>query len=179
MNPYFWCFAVYALWITPVTLHMGIQYDQKWRWAVKLKLAGVTVMNRTSQNHQPKAKASGRKRMSWSLLKSPEFKQMRNILRFDSVNVYARLAFEDAALTAMSFALVQTVLDTLVRCGALKRNVRGRIEADFRAGRPVLEIQGIVSAYLGNLAIAYARFAFAQLRAHIRQMREEKYAASH
>ncbi len=174
MNPYFWAFALYALWITPVTVRAGIRLERQIQWRIQVRLAGVVIINRD----QSTSDGSHRKRLNQKTFRDQNLKRVLGTFRLERLHVYARLSFADAAFTALSYGLIRTVLDALARCGALPALVHGRIEADFHAQTTVVAIQGITSAHLGTLAIACARFAWAHYRAKKRNVREEQYAAA-
>jgi len=45
LNPYFWFFAIYAVLITPFTIHGSVRLEKTLRWKIQLRLAGLPLLH--------------------------------------------------------------------------------------------------------------------------------------
>ena len=191
MNPYFWFFAVWALMITPVTIHAGIRLDRGIHWRMRLLIAGIPITDRrkgesSSEEETLQAQQllqgliSPKRQLIMALVHDGSLKRLLRVFRWNQLYVQGRLSFQDASQTALSYALIRTLLETLQRCGVLPGKITGRIEADFHSQGTQFWLQGIFSARLGKVAIAGIRLCISALRHRAELATEEKqYAASH
>ena len=191
MNPYFWFFAVWAFLITPVSVHAGVRIDHSVHWRLRIVIAGIPVMRRNQSGKGRDEKtleaqqvfqslASPHKKLMMALIHDGTLQNVLHVFRWERLHVQARLSFADASATALGYAFVRTLLETLQRCGALPGQVTGYIGADFQALGTEIELQGIFSARLGKVAIVGIRLGISALRHRAELATEEKqYAASH
>ena len=105
---------------------------------------------------------------------------MLKAFRLLDAQVYIRLSFADAAYTALGYAALRTVLQTVLACLPDPRAVRGRVDVSFDAKGSEAAVQCIFGTRLGTLAIAMVRMGAAMIRLRSAERTEERYAeASH
>ncbi|MCI5956144.1 MAG: hypothetical protein MRZ54_04100 [Clostridiales bacterium] len=192
MNPYFLFFSLLALLGTPVSLHAGMRVGRELTYQIRVQAAGLPFMRRTGEEdrsqEQPvrqedvaRTVAETDPQLVLCAVKTVLSKRLFRLIHLESVYVHARLSFDDAALTALLFAAVRTVLETLAYCSAFPGKLTGRMEADFHANGSELFVRGIFMARLGSLLYAAAVVGAAIIKARAAQarMEEETYAASH
>lgn len=80
-------------------------------------------------------------------------------VHLESAYLHVRFSFDDAAVTALCYAALQTLLRTLACAGALPRTLDGRVEMDFRAEGTEVFASGIIGARLGSLGMAATSWA--------------------
>ena len=189
MNWYFWGFAIYAFLITPIGAQVGIKIGQEVKWRVQLQFAGLPLFGRKKSEQEEKTlegKAAAKHffamdhRMLWRLWRDGDIQAFLKCIRLESLYVHVHLSFADAALTAMTYALFRTLLQTLAACGVRPERLNGRVEADFHAGGSQMELRGIFVCRLGRLGAAAVRIGMAVLRerAKLVSAEEEQYAAA-
>ena len=185
MNPYLIAFSVYALLITPVTLHASVRLGTQVRYRLRVQAAGLPFMRRTYGEEREKEDVT--RTLSepwiWPVLRAVGVRgllRLARVLRLESVYFHVRVSFDDAAATAMCYAALETLLRALACLGALPRSVEGRVEMDFQARGTEVFTSGIISARLGSLGIAAIRLGAALVKSRARQNRteEETYAAA-
>lgn len=191
MNPYFWFFSLYAFLITPVTVHAGIRIDHGVHWRLRLLIAGLPVMRKSKAGNDFEEKtleakslaqslASPKRGMVMALIHDGSLKRLMRAFHCERMHIRAELSFADAAATAVSYAVIRTLVETLHRCGTLSNKITGYVGADFNARGTDVELQGIFSARLGRVAITGIRLGISALRHRAELATEEKqYAASH
>ncbi len=191
MNLYLVAFSVYALLITPVTLHVSVRVRHKVSYRVRVQAAGLPFIFKTGKDEPHKEQplhgedvARAIARPGWRpLLSALHMRRVATLLRamkLRSVYVHVRFSFADAALTALSYAACRTVLETLVRCRALPGGLTGRVEMDFQAQGTEIFARGIIGARLGSIGFAAILLGASLLGAHGQkdEAKEETYAAA-
>ncbi len=192
MNWYFCLFALYVLFITPLTFHVSVRIGQGVHYRVKVQAAGLPVAWRKGEPQKQKEKQlSSRKTvrkllstdggMLLSLLRCGALNRLCSVFRVQNVWVHIRFSFADAAQTALCYAALRLLLQTLFSCVPRTAAVNGRAEADFRAQGTEMFVRCILSARLGMLITALARTGAAVIRLRMAAAaKEETYAeASH
>ena len=187
MNWYFWGFALYALWITPVTANVSLRLGDGVRYRVKLQAAGLPLMKHTQDEEaEDEKKLDGSKAMKGmfsldapvllALLREGHLSRALRAWHIERLYLHGKISQQDAAHTALLFALMRTVLRSLLVCGSIQRKLHGRVQADFQAEGSQLFIRCILAARLGNLVMSAIRFAMAIRQ--IQSRKEESYAAA-
>ncbi len=188
MNLYFWLFVLLSLLITPVSAELHIRVERGVHYRARLRVAGVRVARREDQPDAEKQLQAGNvmkgmkgwdHALAFTLFRQGHLQRVFRVMTWRNVEVHARISFEDAALTALAYAFVRTVLQTVAHGRPLP--VKGRVEADFRGQGTALSFRGIASARLGMLLAAAIRLwlAASAERAKRGKAEEEQYAASH
>jgi len=181
LNPYFWFFAIYAVLITPFTIHGSVRLEKTLRWKIQLRLAGLPLLHTGKGGEAQKTAdvlASADVRLLAALLKDGSIRRFVSVFKMERFDIYARLSLNDAALTATLYALLRTVLQTLAVCGALTRTVNGRVEVDFESRGSQMALDGIFACRLGSLGLAAIRLGMAMARQKRLSAEEEAYAAA-
>ncbi len=193
MNPYFWLFAVCALLMTPITANISVRFSHGVRYRFRLQAAGLPFLQKKEENHPEEEEVDARDAVRGAL--SPELPVLISLwrggdiqralrsLQLEAVYLRAHLSFSDAAATAVAYAFVRTVAQTLALCARDSARVQGRVEANFREDGSELFVRCIVSARLGSLGAAAIRLGMAvkRARAKLSTAEEENHAeaASH
>ena len=191
MNPYFWFLAVWAFLITPVKAHVEIWFYQEFHWKIRIMFAGIPIAEKERRKPGKQHKTqeiqrllrgflSPENRMAAALFRDGSLKKFVRCFRCENVQILARIAFQNAAASAITYSFIRTVLETLRSFGIKNKKLTGRTVVDFQAQRPAVMVRGIFSARLGTIAIAGFRLLISALRHHAELALEEKtYAASH
>lgn len=193
MNVYFWCFALYALWITPIGLEISLRAGRDVRWRIRVQAAGLSAWSRTQSEEDMRKEQPVDGRETVRRMLSPDAPELillwreGHIRRFlkawhlQSLYLHARISQPDAAQTAMLFASARVLLQALLHAPAVQKRLHGSLQADFQARGSQLFLRCIVTARLGNLVAAALRLAVAACQIHSRlsAKEEESYAASH
>lgn len=185
MNLYFWLFAFWALMITPVHAQVHIRIENGFHYRVRLRVVGLPFFRKREKEQQdiPLRSADALKG-GWnyglfaSLIRQGHFGRLLRLIEWWNMEVLVRISFEDAAMTAMLYSLVRTVLQTAAHIRSLP--VRGRVEMDFQGNGSKLSIRCIGFARLGSITAAAIRLWLAVLsyRAKRSAAEEETYAAA-
>jgi len=180
MNPYFWLFALYAFFITPVRLRLDVRIGKALFWHLRVQVAGVEILRKRTETEVavPSAKPD---RLLWlGMWRQGALRPVLRALRLQALAVHAHFSFEDAAVNATLYAFARTLLETFHRCGALPPGTVGRLETDFQAQGTQLNVSGIFVSRLGTIGVAAAQFGLTVLRtrARLSLAEEETYAAS-
>lgn len=191
MNPYLLAFSIYALLITPVTLHCSVRVGKAVRYRLRLQAAGLPFIRKTKEPppqeertvHEEDVARTLSEPWLWPALRAVGVKRLIRALRavhLESAYVHVRFSFDDAAATALSYAGLQTLLRALACAGVLPRTLEGRVEMDFRAEGTEVFASGIIGARLGSLGMAAIQLGAALLaeRARLNRTEEETYAAA-
>ena len=191
MNPYLMAFSIYALLITPVTLHASVRVGRQVRYRLRVQAAGLPFIRKTKEPspqeertvHEEDVARTLSEPWLWPALRAIGLKRLKRLLRavhLESAYLHVRFSFDDAAATALSYAALQTLLRTLACAGALPRTLEGRVEMDFQAKGTEVFASGIIGARLGSLGMAAIQLGAALLGARARRNRteEETYAAA-
>ena len=191
MNPYLLSFSIYALLITPVTLHCSVRVGKAVRYRLRIQAAGLPFIRKTKEPspqeertvHEEDVARTLSEPWLWPALRAIGLKRLKRLLRavhLESAYLHVRFSFDDAAATALSYAALQTLLRTLACAGALPRTLGGRVEMDFRAEGTEVFASGIIGARLGSLGMAAIQLGAALLgeRARRNRTEEETYAAA-
>lgn len=190
MNLYFWFFVLYAVLITPVGAQVHVRIDHGVHYRIRLRAAGLPVLRKkekAKEEPQVQLKSSnvlkGMKDWDYalfvSLLRQGHLQRLLRLFEWHDVQIDARISFEDAAFTAMTYALIRICLQTVARCRPLP--VQGRVEMDFRGEGTMISFRCIADARLGSLSAAALRLWLAAVISRAKRLvaEEEKYAASH
>ena len=191
MNPYLLAFSVYALLITPVTLHGSVRVGRAVRYRLRVQAAGLPFVRRTKEPppqeertvHEEDVARTLSEPWIWPAIRAVGLRRLKRLLRaihLESAYLHVRFSFDDAAATALCYAAVQTLLRTLACAGVLPRVLDGRVEMDFQAKGTEVFASGIISARLGSLGMAAIQLGAALLgeRARRNRTEEETYAAA-
>lgn len=191
MNPYLMAFSIYVLLITPVTLHASVRVGRQVRYRLRVQAAGLPFIRKTEEPppqeertvHEEDVARTLSEPWLWPALRAIGLKRLKRLLRavhLESAYLHVRFSFDDAAVTALSYAALQTLLRTLACAGALPRTLGGRVEMDFRAEGTEVFASGIIGARLGSLGMAAIQLGAALLAERARRNRteEETYAAA-
>jgi len=188
LNPYFWLFALLALLMTPVRAQISLWINHGVYWQMQLLISGIPVVRRQKKARKNAQEAvsflpglfTSRRKLAWTLWREGSLAPLWAAFGLEALDVQVHLSFADAAQTALGYAFLCTVLETLARCRALPMPVRVRLQADFHAQGTQMTMEGIFSARLGRIVLAGARLGIAVLRTRARlATEEEQYAASH
>ena len=191
MNPYLLAFSIYALLITPVTLHVSVRVGRQVRYRLRVQAAGLPFLRKIKEPqpqeehtvHEEDVARTLSEPWIWPALRAIGLKRLRRALHavhLESAYLHVRFSFDDAAATALCYAALQTLLRTLACAGALPRTLDGRVEMDFRAEGTEVFTSGIIGARLGSLGMAAIQLGAALLgaRARLNRTEEETYAAA-
>ena len=191
-NFYFLFFTAYAVLITPITLRLGLRLGKDAGYSVRVQAAGMPFARRRSEDDRAEELPIREQEVARTLASTNfalvraalDLKALRRLLRavhLESLHIRARFSFADASRTALCFAAVRTLLQTLRTCGVPMSRLGGHVTANFDGQGSEVLIRGIVAARLGSLGLAAILFGAAFIRAHAKQARleEEPYATSH
>lgn len=191
MNPYLLAFSIYALLITPVTLHCSVRVGKAVRYRLRIQAAGLPFIRKTKEPppqeertvHEEDVARTLSEPWIWPAIRAVGLRRLKRLLRaihLESAYLHVRFSFDDAAATALCYAAVQTLLRTLACAGVLPRVLDGRVEMDFQAKGTEVFASGIISARLGSLGMAAIQLGAALLgeRARRNRTEEETYAAA-
>lgn len=191
MNPYLLAFSIYALLITPVTLHCSVRVGKAVRYRLRIQAAGLPFIRKTKEPppqeertvHEEDVARTLSEPWIWPAIRAVGLRRLKRLLRalhLESAYLHVRFSFDDAAATALCYAALQTLLRTLACAGVLPRVLDGRVEMDFQAKGTEVFASGIISARLGSLGMAAIQLGAALLgeRARRNRTEEETYAAA-
>lgn len=190
MNPYFVAFSAYALLISPVRLHLSLRLGKRMSYRLRVQLIGLPFIRKTEEKpheEQPVEEEKVAQTLAASDWRLPLFAVREGWLKWtlkrihiQTLYLHARLSFDDAALNALCYAFLRTLLDTLARCGFQKGKFFSRLEVDFHALGTEVFVRGIIGARLGSLGIAALWLGALALNSRAQQARteEESYAAA-
>lgn len=191
MNPYLLAFSIYALLITPVTLHASVRVGRQVRYRLRVQAAGLPFIRKTKEPtpqeertvHEEDVARTLSEPWIWPMLRAIGLKRLKRmlcILHLESAYIHVRFSFDDAAATALCYAALQTLLRALACAEALPRALDGRVEMDFQAKGTEVFASGIIGARLGSLGMAAIQLGAALLdeRARRKRTEEETYAAA-
>lgn len=188
MNLYFWLFSLCAVLSAPVKIDVSICMKHGVRYGVRLQMAGLPVMKKKTEEDDTEKVDSAQmtkglfsldRQLMAALLRGGYVKQAVSALQLERLSIHARLSFEDAALTAVSYAAVRTVLHAALLCWHHPEVIQGRVEMDFQQKGSEAFVRCIFSARLGSILAAALRLFAAILRIRARLMTEEEtYAAT-
>lgn len=191
MNPYLLAFSIYALLITPVTLHCSVRVGKAVRYRLRIQAAGLPFIRKTKEPppqeertvHEEDVARTLSEPWIWPAIRAVGLRRLKRLLRaihLESAYLHVRFSFDDAAATALCYAAVQTLLRTLACAGVLPLVLDGRVEMDFQAKGTEVFASGIISARLGSLGMAAIQLGAALLgeRARRNRTEEETYAAA-
>ena len=144
MNPYLLAFSIYALLITPVTLHCSVRVGKAVRYRLRIQAAGLPFIRKTKEPppqeertvHEEDVARTLSEPWIWPAIRAVGLRRLKRLLRaihLESAYLHVRFSFDDAAATALCYAAVQTLLRTLACAGVLPRVLDGRVEMDFQA----------------------------------------------
>ena len=189
MNWYLLCFLLYAVFITPVTVLVRVSVGQDVRFRVCLRAAGVSLLGKKGEKERMlPLHSSGwtqklndsRKEMLMNLYRQGAFGRIIRLLEWRQVEWVAHISLDDAAQTAVVYAALRVMWQTLRQI--CKTNMKARIEADFQGEGFGFEFRCIVSARVGNITAEGIRLWSATAREknkHLKGEVAEYAAASH
>ena len=191
MNLYFWLFSLCAVLSVPIRIHVSARLGREVRYRMRMQAAGLPVVKKKTEEERTDEETVDSAKMAkrlfaldgplvFSLLREGHLKRAMHALRVELFYVHARLSFENAALTAMSYAAVRTFLQTALLCLHHPPTIQGRVEMDFRQQGSEVFVRCILSARLGSLLAAALRLfaAILRIRARLLTKEEENYAAA-
>lgn len=184
MNWYFWLFSLYALLITPVTVHVSLRIGHGVRYRLRIQAAGLPFIRRSEADESEGEKKMDSQQMAkgifaldgrllFSLFREGYFKRVFKAFRLQSAWVHVRISFADAAQTALCYAALRAALQTVLGCLKGPGAVRGRAEMDFDAEGSEIFARCILSARLGNLTAAMVSLGAAMIRLRAAAITEE------
>ena len=186
MNLYFWFFLLYAVLITPVGVQVHVRVDRGIHYRIRIGAAGVPVLRMWDQaDIQPEERFRTTNLMkNWNVAMAAELMRNGHIqralqsLEWRGLELQAHLSFGDAAVTAMFYAALQTMMQTIRYCCSLP--VRGQITADFEGKGTQISFRCIAGARLGRITAEAIRLWLAAngTRAKRLMAEEENYAAA-
>ena len=184
LNVYFWAFAIFAVLITPVALTVHICYDEKIDWTMQLYIAGIPVIKRKKREkpHQTVSLMARKKKqkLAFLLVRDGSAARLLRSMPLERVRIDARLSFEDAAATAMVFAFLKTLTQTLTCCGVQRGKLAGAVQDDFGGWGTRADVSCIFAGRLGRIGLAGAHLMISAAKAKAGLAAEEvKHAASH
>ncbi|NLO84049.1 MAG: hypothetical protein GX096_01260 [Clostridiales bacterium] len=192
MNLYFLFLSVYALLITPISIHWSLRLGKRLGYRIRLQAAGFPFIKKRKPNDNDQEQLIEQSDVAQSLakaditvLKAVLDKKVRqrffHSIHLTSLHLQARISMQDACATALCFSAATTLLETLALLKRLPSAMTGRINADFSDQGSEVYIEGIFSARLGSLGITAILLSAAYVRARSKQSqpKEEAYAASH
>ncbi len=187
MNFYMLFLGLYSLLILPLTLRFEIRIGKGLGYRLRVSVTGMPAVGQDVRLGQGKAKGEPPKeteedgageamniaealwRLDPALRKAVFSKPMREALaravRFERVWARVRIAFEDAAATALCYAGLNIVMDTLRYLGAAPEKLEVRSEVDFQRAGSTLTAGGILFVRLGSLALVASLLAVTYRRA--------------
>ena len=190
MNVYFWMFGIAGLLAVPMTLQVTLRAGNGLHYHVRLRAAGLPLAQKDEQGEEAEEKVFSRQtarglfsldgKMVWPLIHQGHLVRAVKVMRLEKLHVRIRLSFQDAAATAVSFAAVRTLVQTLLSCAQTTLPLEGRVEMNYAAQGSEVLVRGIFSARLGSLLAAALRLMRAALRVRTRILKteEEPYAAA-
>ncbi len=189
MNLYFWLFALYALLITPLGAQVHIRVDHGVHYRIRIRAAGLPVLRKKKEEDpNEEIKLQSRDVMKgmkdWDagllyvLMKQGHLLRLFRMFQWRDLEIRARISFEDAALTVMTYSLIRTVLQCAAHIRPLP--VKGRVEMDFHGHGSTFSMRCIAEARLGSLLAAAIRLWLAVVRHRMKQLKteEEQHAAA-
>lgn len=188
MNGYFWLFALCALLATPVTAHVQLRIGRGVHYRLRLQAAGLPFLRKKeAESNEGEKTLHSRQmakglfaadgRMLYSLFRGGHLKRTLKAFHLQSVWVHIRLSFADAAQTALCYAALRTILQTVLSCHSSADILRGRVEADFQSQGTEIFLRCILSTRLGILTAALIRTGAAMIRLRVKTRTEERYDA--
>lgn len=191
MNPYLLFFSLYAVLITPITLHASVRAGKELRYRLRVQAAGlpfVRMAQREEDGERPVREEDVARTLAdpwlYRILSAVGIRRLAALLmravHLERVYVHVRFSFADAAATALCYAAVQTALRALALAGAAPKALYGRVEMDFGGRGTELFARGIITARLGSLGMAAILVGAAMVsgRAGRGRTEEEAYAAA-
>lgn len=207
MNYYLLFLCVYILCIFPTALWVDLRLGEKVTYSVHFGLpriaggSGKKAWRKGSA--EPKEKPADRKTaaredsllsvspaMFRAIFSRPVWRAARRLVDRGRVYLLIRCSFSDAAVTALSYAAVNTLLEVIRRVGTGWLELEAQTELSFEAEGSKLELRGIFILRLGSIALmaAHVLTRYRQIKAQdvVREkpedrfhLKEGQYAASH
>ncbi|MDD3410857.1 MAG: DUF2953 domain-containing protein [Eubacteriales bacterium] len=182
MNPYFWLWAVSGLLGAPLTVALHVSVGRETRFALRVLALGVSLRRVRFKlrnmrhrlyleqsglpNEPPKtsrvntaALAGMDPALRRALLSQPFRRACQRALEWRALSVDVKVAFGDAARTALCCAAVSALMETAGRCFRLPEQTRLRVRADFDGHGAYVSATGIISVRLGSLLLVAGAFA--------------------
>lgn len=190
MNVYFWLFGIAGILSVPMTLQATLRMDGKIHYHIRLRAGGLPLAEKDEQGEGAEEKVFSRQtarglftldgRVVWPMIHQGHLVRAVKVMRLEKLYVRIRLSFQDAATTAMSFAALRILVQTLLSCVQTTLPLDGRVEMNYAAQGSEVLVRSIFSARLGSLLAAALRLMLAALRVRrgILKTEEEHYAAA-
>ena len=192
MNPYFWLFSLCAVLAAPLRLHIRVRFGREMRYRIRLQMVGLPIVKKETEENDAAEETVDSARMAkglfsldrtlaLSLLRQGHMTRLFKTFHLESVHIRALLSFENAALTAMSYAAARVAVQTALICMGRPAVINGRVEMDFHQKGTEVLVRCILSARLGSLFLSALRLlaAIIRTRAGLLKAKEDPYAASH
>ena len=207
MNYYLLFLSLYTLCIFPAALWVDLRLGPKITYDLHLGLPRISGGTRKRAwwkgRKEPKedsidkdvdVKEDSLLSVSPAVLRAifsrPVWRAARRLVDRGRVYLFVRCAFPDAALTALSYAAVNTLLEVLRRAGTGWLELEAKTELSFEAEGSRLALRGIFILRLGSIALmaAHVLVRYRKIRAQDNarekpedrfHLKEGQYAASH
>jgi len=184
MNPYFWSFFLYAFLILPVSVNVQVLLGNQFQKRIVFRLAGIPIERTNAEGKKAKKRTFRRFEPDLPLLialvRQGHVRRFMEAFRMDGLSLFLRISWQDAALTAVSYALLRSFLPAVLLCAGRPSGIRGHVEMDFHGQGTELEAECIFLSRMGKLLTAILRLAAAAIRERARRFKaeEENYAAA-
>ena len=110
MNPYLLAFSIYALLITPITLHISVRVGRQVRYRLRVQAAGLPFLRKIKEPqpqeehtvHEEDVARTLSEPWIWPALRAIGLKRLRRALHavhLESAYLHVRFSFDDAAVT--------------------------------------------------------------------------------
>lgn len=181
INPYLLAISVYGLLILPLRLHFRLTLAKESSYFLRVEAIGFPIpglrrAGRKNPSHKEtapqKAHALSELNMKWlgCLTERTLFRKVCRLGRLSMMHVDLRIAFADAAATALVYSLARTLLDVLQKTHALPEVFTAELRADFSVSLPSLSLEGIITVRLGKLMGTFLSLG----RAYLHRLRPKK-----
>jgi hypothetical protein len=181
INLYFLAFSVYGLLILPLRLHFRITLARESSYFIRVEAIGLPVpgLRRAGRKDPSREKPAPEKahalseiNLKWlrCLTEKTIFRKVCRLGRLSAMHLHLRIAFGDAAATALGYSFSRTLLGVLEKTGALPDVFTANLQADFAHSEPALSLEGIITVRLGKLMGTFLSLG----RAYLRRLRPKK-----
>ena len=121
MNPYLLAFSIYALLITPITLHVSVRVGRQVRYRLRAQAAGLPFLRKIKEPqpqeehtvHEEDVARTLSEPWIWPALRAIGLKRLRRALHavhLESAYLHVRFSFDDAAVTALCYAALAELI---------------------------------------------------------------------
>ncbi len=168
VNLYFVSFSLFALLITQVTLQFTLHFGKKHRHRFRLLIGGIPVFQYDSsvphpffQKHADRSFLDAVRSdvQTFRILTSPLMrKRLSFALKWVRFSLVWHIAFEDACVTILTYQALLTLCHTLSTIGLMPSPIRTQFSYHFGHEGSQFDLDGIVTARLGSLALCALTF---------------------